>query len=333
MIALLHTTSGQPPGVIVNIATEIQHLPTRDRPSGLDIAQVHAQLPLQLEVQAAPFLKWVGGKGKLITQLERHIPSGSLRYGEVFTGGGALFFHLRSQGRLQHALLGDRSVDIVNALTVVRDQPGALISELRGHELAYLSADAEARAEYFYWMRGRHPAEVALSDVERAARMLFLNRTCFNGLWRENASGRFNSPHGRYEKPAIAQEPRLRAASQALQGVAIVQTDFRAWPQLARDHGLDFVYLDPPYHPLTATSSFNAYSGGSFSAQSQADLAEVCGELDRMGVRWLLSNSDCPFIRDLYGRWQIDTVWAARAINCKAEARGEVREVVVRNWK
>ncbi len=317
----------------MHTASQIQPLSPRDRAIGLDIAREDPGAALERPVQASPFLKWVGGKGKLIGQLERHIPQGSLRYGEVFTGGGALFFHLRSQGRVQHALLGDRSLDIVNALTVVRDQPGALISELRGHELAYLSSDAEGRAEYFYWMRSRHPAEVEQSDVQRAARMLFLNRTCFNGLWRENASGRFNSPHGRYEKPAITQEPRLRAASQALQGVALVQTDFRAWPQLARDHGLDFVYLDPPYHPLNATSSFNAYSGGSFSAQSQADLAEVCGELDRMGVRWLLSNSDCPFIRDLYGRWQIDTVWAARAVNCKAESRGEVREVAVRNWK
>lgn len=317
----------------MNAAAQILPLTPRDRRIALDISQ-ESQLPeLERPVSAAPFLKWVGGKGKLISQLEKHMPQGKVRYGEVFTGGGALFFHLRSQGRLDHALLGDRSVDIVNALTAVRDQPGELIAELRQHESAYLSADAEGRAEYFYWMRNRHPADVALSPVERAARMLFLNRTCFNGLWRENAAGRFNSPHGRYENPSIVQEPRLRAASKALQGAAVVQSDFRAWPQLARDHRLEFVYLDPPYHPLNATSSFNAYSGGSFSAQSQADLAEVCGELDRMGVRWLLSNSDCPFIRDLYGRWHIDTVWAARAVNAKADARGEVREVVVSNFK
>jgi DNA adenine methylase len=276
-------------------------------------------------------MKWVGGKGKLLDQLLVHFPDGPLRYGEAFLGGGAVFFHLASADRLQSAVLTDLSRDVVNVHSCVRDQQTALLRELARHEAAYLQADADGRAAYFYAMRARQPGLVAMTAVERAARMLFLNRTCFNGLWRENSRGEFNSPHGRYSQPGIVQEAKITAASAALQQATVLRADFREWPQLVRTHGLDFVYLDPPYHPLNPTSSFNAYSGGSFTARAQAELAEVCAELDAMDVRWVLSNSDCPLIRSLYGRWQIATLQAPRAINVRADRRGAVAEVVVSN--
>ncbi len=276
-------------------------------------------------------MKWAGGKARLIPQIEPYLPQGQLRYGEAFLGGGALFFYLAGHDRLDTALLTDLSTDVHNAHTCVRDQPQALVDQLQVYEDEYLAGDADERAAYFYWMRSRHPAEVEMTVVERAARMLFLNRTCFNGLWRENSKGHFNAPHGRYPQPNIVQSARISAASQALQQAALVQADFRAWPQLAKDHGLDFVYLDPPYQPVSATSSFNAYSGGGFSARAQRELNDVLRELDAMGVRWVLSNSDCAFTRDLYQEWNIHTIYAARQVNSKADRRGDVAEVVVTN--
>ena len=280
---------------------------------------------------ARPFLKWVGGKGKLLPQLVPHLPAGKLRYGEVFLGGGALYFHLHGTGRLQTAVVGDLSVDVHNAHTCVRDQTDALLGALQVHETAYLALDPLRRADYFYAVRARHPDVIAMAPVERAARMIFLNRTCFNGLWRENAKGAFNCPHGKYAQPHIADAQRLRAAAAALADAALVHADFRQWPELCRRYALDCLYLDPPYQPLSATSSFNAYAGGAFSARSQRELAEVCGELDKLGVRWVLSNSDCAFVRELYKPWHIATIRAARSVNSKGSGRGEIAEVVVSN--
>jgi DNA adenine methylase len=282
--------------------------------------------------QAGPFLKWVGGKGRILPQLRALMPDGKLRYAEPFFGGGAMFFTLWSEGLLDRAVLCDASLDLVVTCTAVRDEREALIATLRDHEKAYLAADEIGRSDYFYAVRERHPTEVAMTGVERAARMLFLNRTCFNGLWRENSRGRFNAPHGRYAKPAIVMEDRLHAAGLALRDAQVLHGDFRALPELVRLYGLDFVYLDPPYHPVSVTSSFNAYSGGQFSATAQRDLADVCRQLDGMGVRWLLSNSDCPLIRELYKGWDIQQVQAPRSVNSKGEGRGAVAEVAVRNY-
>ena len=284
-----------------------------------------------LPERPAPFLKWVGGKSRILGQIVPYFPQGQLRYGEPFVGGGAVFFALQGDQRLAHAVLGDASADLVAGYKTLRDAPDSLISALWEHEVEYLSADADARAAMFYAVRARHPAEHRLTDVERAARLLFLNRTCFNGLWRENSRGQFNAPHGRYERPSIVQAGKMWKAHEALRQAEVVRADFRDWPRLAREHGLDFVYLDPPYHPVSVTSSFNAYAGGGFSAKAQQELADVCGELDAMGVRWVLSNSDCALIRELYKRYNIHTVRAPRAVNCKAEGRGDVSEVLVTN--
>ncbi len=279
--------------------------------------------------QAAPFVKWVGGKARLTDVLAP--PPGVRRFAEPFVGGGAMFYHLHNTGDLQGAVLCDVNRDVVTAYRVVQTQVDALITALQLHERRYLKLDAAGRKAYFYRVRARHPMDHDMDDVERAARMLYLNRTCFNGLWRENASGRFNTPHGRYANPRIAREPELRACHEALQGATILERDFRMLPKLARDHGVDYVYLDPPYHPISATSAFNAYSRGGFGARDQAELAEVCVELDQMGVRFMLSNSDCELIHSLYERFDVSQIHAARAVNCKAGKRGKVTELVVRN--
>lgn len=280
---------------------------------------------------AGPFVKWVGGKTRLMPALDQLLPREISRYAEPFVGGGAVYFHLQNEVGLGHALLADLNRDVVNVWQVVRDQPQALIEALRRHEATYLSGDEDGRAAYFYSVRERHPDDHETGAVERAARMLFLNRTCFNGLWRENRSGHFNTPHGRYRRPRIAQADKLLAASAILQDTEIVRADFRQLPKLARAHDVDFVYLDPPYHPVSATSAFNAYSRGAFTALDQAELAQVCAELDAMGVRFMLSNSDCDLVRKLYRGFDVTTVQAPRAVNCKGDRRGSVAEVVVRN--
>ncbi|HAN31673.1 MAG TPA: DNA methyltransferase [Myxococcales bacterium] len=279
----------------------------------------------------APFVKWVGGKGRLLSDLQQYIPAEIGRYAEPFVGGGAVFYHLAAQHQLSEAILADVNPDVVNAYRVVKSQVEPLIVALMRHEKCYLSLDAEGRKAYFYEVRSRHPMDVEMNAVERAARMLFLNRTCFNGLWRENRSGRFNTPHGRYAKPRIARAPQLRLCSQVLDKATVLERDFRLLPKLCRDHQIDFVYLDPPYHPISQTSAFNAYSNGGFSSRDQAELAEVCAELDRMDVRWVLSNSDCELIRSLYTPFNIGQIWAPRAVNSDASKRGRVSEVVVVN--
>jgi DNA adenine methylase len=308
----------------------VRAMPVAERlPQSAPVARVRSLEPLPERPQ--PFLKWVGGKTRILSQIVPHFPKGQLRYGEPVVGGGAVFFALQGDGRLEHAVLGDTSADLVAGYTAIRDTPHDLVAQLQQHERDYLSADADGRAALFYGVRSRHPADFGLTQTERAARLLFLNRTCFNGLWRENSRGHFNAPHGRYEQPNIVQHGKMWKAHEALQQAAVVRADFRDWPRIAKEQQLDFVYLDPPYHPLSATSSFNAYAGGGFSSQAQKELADVCGELDAMGVRWVLSNSDCAVIRDLYKRWNIQTIRAPRAVNCKGDARGDVNEVLVSN--
>jgi DNA adenine methylase len=286
--------------------------------------------------EAGPFVKWVGGKTRLLSQLDALRPTETHRFAEPFVGGGAVFFHLRNLGQAQHALLSDANPDVATVYRVVRDDVEVLIAALSLHERRYHRGDDAQRAAYFYALRERHPVDLEaagrpMDDVERAARMLFLNRTCFNGLWRENKAGRFNTPHGRYAKPNIVQADKLRAAHHALRGVTLHEADFRALPALVREADIDFVYLDPPYHPISATSAFNAYAQGGFSARDQRELGEVCRELDRMGVRFMLSNSDCELIRSIYKGFDVQVVRAPRAVNCRADRRGDVDEVVVRN--
>lgn len=269
-----------------------------------------------------PFLKWAGGKRQLLPNLMRRVPDlarGGGRYFEPFVGGGALFFALAQTGRLPKgaARLSDINGELITTYRVVRDDVEGLIQKLRAHENT---------EEHYYGVRAQDPRH--LSATERAARLIYLNKTCFNGLFRENSRGEFNVPFGRYARPCICAEDTLRAASAALRDVAIEVASFEETAQLARPG--DFVYCDPPYAPVSRTASFTRYSAGGFDEVAQARLALVAALLAERGVNVMLSNSVAPLVRELYASFHIvEEVQATRAINSRADRRGKVGELIL----
>ena len=263
-----------------------------------------------------PFLKWAGGKGQLLAQYAPLFPKQFGRYHEPFVGGGAVFFRLRPP----RATLSDDNAELVHCFTTVRDDVDALVGALGQHRY---------EKDYYYAVRAQDPAE--LSPAARAARTIFLNRSGFNGLYRVNAAGRFNVPFGRYTNPTICDAPNLMACARALRLSTILRAPFPAVLERAR-HG-DFVYFDPPYHPLSKTAHFTAYAAGGFREDDQRELAGVYAELDRRGVLVMLSNSNTPLIRELYQGFRVVEVQATRAINSKAARRGAITELVVLNYR
>jgi DNA adenine methylase len=259
-----------------------------------------------------PFLKWVGGKGQLLSQLWPHLPERFERYHEPFLGGGALFFALRPQ----RAFLSDVNRELIDCYTAVRDRIDDVIEALREHRY---------EQEHYYEVRAQNP--FSLSPGERAARTIFLNRTGFNGLYRVNRSGQFNVPFGRYTNPLICDEFNLRACSRVLQGAELQVRDFT----LAADQMLpgDLAYFDPPYVPVSSTANFTGYSADGFNSNDQARLARLFGRLIERGVHGLLSNADMPALRQLYSPFPAATLQATRAVNCDISKRGKVSEVLV----
>lgn len=272
-------------------------------------------------VAPGPIVKWVGGKGRLLGQLVPLLPPGVdlMRHVEPFIGGGAVFFARRPE----RALISDVNPELVHTYQAVRDDVDGVIGALGRHAVHH-------DAEHFYAVRERYNARVDRSVVERAAMFIYLNKTCFNGLHRVNRRGEFNVPAGRYKSPRILDEAGLRASSRALAGADIRCDGFEALLETA--HPGDFLYLDPPYEPVSETASFTAYAQDGFSRADQTRLRDVCRALDRRGCKLMLSNSDVPFIRDLYKGFRIDTVMAPRAISCDGATRRAVSEVVVRNY-
>jgi DNA adenine methylase len=271
----------------------------------------------QLQAPALPFLKWVGGKRQLIPALSPHLRVAGKRYVEPFVGGGAVFFHLRSQGLLERdCVLADANAELINVYRCVQGRVEALIRRLRVHQKKHA-------AEYYYGMR----AQSFTPDVEGAARTIYLNRTGFNGLYRVNSKGVFNVPMGRYTNPAICDERKLRLASAALDGVHIACQDFAT--TLGDCAAGTFLYLDPPYVPVSTTSSFTAYQKGGFGLPEQARLAQSCIEAFDRGAEFVLSNSSSSVVADLFARFPILQVVATRRINCSAEKRGAISEMVV----
>jgi DNA adenine methylase len=270
---------------------------------------------------SSPFVKWVGGKGKLGHTLAQLMPRGVelMRHVEPFVGGGALFFS-RQPAR---ALLCDINEDLVTTYKAVRDEVERVIPHLHRFSQAH-------GPEHYYEIREQYNARNQRSNAQRAAMFIYLNKTCFNGLYRVNRRGQFNVPIGRYAKPAIADVPTLRAASARLQSADIRCASFETLLSEARPG--DFVYMDPPYEPVSRTANFTGYAQDGFSQDAQRRLRDVFRELDRRGAKLMLSNSDVPFIRDLYRGYQLDVVMAPRAVSCDASARGPVAEVVVRNY-
>ncbi len=272
---------------------------------------------------AKPFLKWAGGKTQLLPQLLARTPARIGTYYEPFLGGGALFFALQREGRFERAVLSDSNADLIGVYAQVRDGVEELIEALAVHQRKYRAASD--RAEYYYRIRGKRPT----CGAGAAARLIFLNKTCFNGLYRVNSRGEFNVPHGSYANPTICDENGLRAASAALQEVELRTADF-AEAMSAAQAG-DFLYCDPPYVPLSETASFTSYTAADFGRTEQQRLAAVAAAARGRGVDVLLSNSGHPEVAQLYrdAGFRLETVEAVRAINSNGAERGAVREYLI----
>ena len=279
---------------------------------------------LSIARKAKPFLKWVGGKQQLLSQFETYFPAHFRRYFEPFVGGGATFFHLWNTDRLpEQIFLFDNNEELINAYRVVRDELEALIKLLATHQKSH-------NKRYYYQIRSLDRQNIELTDIERAARTIYLNRTCYNGLYRVNSKKQFNVPMGSYKNPKILYRNVLEAASSALQDVSVKVRDFREIAALAQTG--DFFYFDPPYDPISKTASFTGYTAGSFRDEDQKGLVEVFKKLTKEGCLCMLSNSYTPFILELYQDFRVEVVYARRAVNSDANGRGNIREVVVLNY-
>ncbi len=272
----------------------------------------------------SPFIKWVGGKRQLLEQLKSHLPSHLNKnlYVEPFIGGGALFLNLQPK----KGIINDSNSELINAYLAIKNNVDALIEDLKKHI---------NDSEYFYEIRGLDRVDDFnnLSDVERASRLIYLNKTCFNGLYRVNNSGEFNAPFGKYKNPNIVNEPVLRALSNYFNNsqIEIVNKDYAE--VLAELPSNSFTYLDPPYHPLTSSANFTGYVQGGWKEADQIRLKETCDLLDKRGVKFLLSNSSTDFIKELYNNYHIVTVKAIRSVNSDAEKRGEIDELLIKNYE
>ncbi len=269
-----------------------------------------------------PVLKWAGGKSQLLVQYDRWFPRRFAAYFEPFVGGAAVFFHLLPATTRHRVRLSDLNGDLIEVYRTLQGDLEGLIHRLAEHA-------GQHSEEHFYRVRSWTPED--LEPVERAARTIYLNKTCYNGLYRVNSSGQFNVPFGRYKNPSILAEPRLRAAARALEGVELAVEGFESVLEHARKG--DLVYFDPPYQPLSATSSFTAYTRWNFGAAEQVRLAEVFRELASRQVKVLLSNSDSPLIHELYQGYPTHLVRANRFINSKGDSRQAIHEVLVCSFR
>ncbi|NLX76363.1 MAG: DNA adenine methylase [Clostridiaceae bacterium] len=270
----------------------------------------------------APVLKWVGGKRQLIEDIIKLIPDQYTTYYEPFLGGGAVLFSLQPE----RAVVNDISEELINVYTVIRDNIEELIEDLKTHK---------NEAGYYYRLRELdrdREAYSRLSSVKRASRIIYLNKTCYNGLFRVNRQGEFNSPFGRYKKPNIVNEKTLRAVNIYFNSANIT---FRCMDFEEAVNGIrkgSFVYFDPPYDPVSDSANFTGYDKGGFGREEQVRLKKLCDKLDKRNVKFLLSNSATDFILDLYRDYNITVVKANRAVNSRGDKRGKVDEVLVRNY-
>lgn len=272
----------------------------------------------------SPILKWVGGKRQLLSEIIPLIDESCDNYVEPFIGGGAVLFRLQPK----KAIINDYNTELINVYRTVRDDLDGLVALLKEHE-KYNSSD------YYYEVRAldRTPDFDKMSNLEKAARIIYLNKTCYNGLYRVNSLGQFNSPYGRYKNPNIVNEVVLRAISKYLNRneISIRSGDYK--DVLNDIEKNSFVYLDPPYMPISSSSSFTGYTEGGFGYDKQVELKEECDKLNSKGVHFLQSNSDCEEIRELYKDYRIKVVKAKRAINSDAKKRGQINEVLIYNAK
>lgn len=270
-----------------------------------------------------PIVKWAGGKRQLLPEIRKYIPEKIGIYYEPFVGGGAVLFDLQPE----RAIVNDINSELINLYQVVKDDVQGLIEDLSKHK---------NEADYYYNIRALDRDEEAfkmLSDIERASRIHFLNKTCFNGLFRVNLAGQFNTPFGKYKNPNIVNSENLKAVSEYFN---VAEVEFRCTDFENALNGIkegDFVYFDPPYDPISESSSFTGYVAGGFDREEQKRLKELCDKLNSNGVKFLLSNSSTKFILDLYKDYNVEIIQARRLVNSDVNGRGEVDEVLVRNYE
>ncbi|WP_439182223.1 DNA adenine methylase [Carboxylicivirga taeanensis] len=272
--------------------------------------------------QLAPFLKWVGGKRQLLPAINQLLPKSYHCYYEPFVGGGAVLFKVQPN----RAVINDFNPELINVYEVIKTHPEALIEDLMQHK---------NEAEYFYELRAldRKASFSKLTKIKKASRIIYLNKTCYNGLYRVNNAGEFNAPFGRYKNPNIVNSATIRAVSEFLnsRSITILNDDFEQ--AVARAQAGDFVYFDPPYVPVSQSANFTGYVKGGFDLNEQERLRNVCKKLNEKGVQFLLSNSSTPIIHELYQDFDIHIAKATRAINSNAAKRGAIDEVLIRNYE
>ena len=280
----------------------------------------------QILVTPKPFVKWAGGKRQLIPILNQNLPDSFGTYYEPFLGGGALLFHILTDKNGQKCSISDLNSDLVLAYTTIRDRIDSLIASLKNHEKNY-QKNSES---YYYSIRESNPR----SEIEKTSRLIFLNRTCFNGLYRVNSKGKFNVPLGKYSNPNIVNEENLRAVSHILQSsrISIKCRDFEAVLRDAKKG--DLIYFDPPYQPVSATANFTSYTNKDFTYDDLTRLAELCLKLDSRGCNVLLSNSDSKEVAEVFAKntWKITRIEANRSINSNSKKRTGHFELLIKNY-
>lgn len=293
-------------------------------------------------VTLKPFVKWVGGKSQLVEQIEKMLPKAGekvlTKYAEPMVGGGALFFSILSKYDFEELYISDINAELINAYQAVKNDVDNLIAKLNEMQMSFLPMDENGRKYFYYTVRERFNSTILTEETatEKAAQFIFLNKTCFNGLYRVNRKGQFNVPMGAYKNPTICDDENLRNIHEALQNVTIVCGDYSLSKSFIDKD--TFVYLDPPYRPISETSGFTAYNTDVFDDNEQIRLAKFIDEINLSGAKIVLSNSDPKnvneednFFDDLYKNYKINRVEASRAINSKGDKRGKINELLICN--
>ena len=297
------------------------------------------------KIECKPFIKWVGGKGQLLSEINKLYPvelgKNINKYAEIFVGGGAVLFDILSKYKLDEVYISDKNLELINTYKSIRDNVDILIKSLKEMEEQYIPLDNENRKDYYYKKREEYNSlkiNSEVNNIEKAVLFIFLNKTCFNGLYRVNKKGEFNVPMGAYKKPKICDEENLKNVSLTLRNVKIVYADYRKSEKFI--DGKTFVYIDPPYRPLNITSSFTSYTENNFNDKEQIELAEYINVLNKKGAKIVISNSDPKnndiddnFFDKLYDNYNINRVKATRMLNSNASLRGAINELLITNYK
>ena len=296
-------------------------------------------------IECKPFIKWVGGKGQLLSEINKLYPvelgKNINKYAEIFVGGGAVLFDILSKYKLDEVYISDKNLELINTYKSIRDNVDILIKSLKGMEEQYIPLDNKNRKDYYYKKREEYNSlkiNSEVNNIEKAILFIFLNKTCFNGLYRVNKKGKFNVPMGAYKKPKICDEENLKNVSLTLRNVKIVYADYKESEKFIDDK--TFVYIDPPYRPLNITSSFTSYTENDFNDKEQIELAEYINVLNKKGAKIVISNSDPKnndiddnFFDKLYDNYNINRVKATRMLNSNASLRGAINELLITNYK